>query len=34
MLLKKSINERDFDETKFISFFIKDSKLLEKYKKN
>ena len=24
---------RDFDETKYMSFFIKDDELLEKYKK-
>ena len=26
-----SAYRRDFDETKYISFFIKDNKLLEKY---
>ena len=30
-LLKKSAYRKDFDETKYISFLIKDDELLEKY---
>ena len=31
MLLKRSAYRRDFDETKYMSFLIKDNELLEKY---
>ena len=31
MLPKMGEYGRDFDETKYISFLVKDSKLLEKY---
>ena len=31
MIPKMSAYRRDFDETKYISFFIKDDKLLEKH---
>ena len=31
ILLKMGAYRRDFDETKYISFLIKDDKLLEKY---
>ena len=31
MIRKMSAYRRDFDETKYISFLIKDDKLLEKY---
>ena len=31
MIPKMSAYRRDFDETKYISFLIKDDKMLEKY---
>ena len=31
-LKKMSAYRKDFDETKYVSFLIKDNKLLEKYK--
>ena len=33
MLLNKSVCRRDFDETKYMSFLIKNDELLKKYNK-